>query len=83
MKWFLELGNNYAAKSDWKDFALTKFCLCAMGILIGTCIPKRDKRVAQAIAGCVFGATYFVLMRKVVGIVQEMRSTTTKKRYVG
>ena len=35
MKRILEIGNRYAEQSDWKDFALTKICLCAMGILIG------------------------------------------------
>ena len=33
MKRILEIGNRYAEQSDWKDFALTKFCLCAMGIV--------------------------------------------------
>ena len=40
MKKLLELGNDYAANSDWTDFALAKFCLCAMGILIGIGIPE-------------------------------------------
>lgn len=68
---FLDLGNKYAEQSDWKDFALTKFCLCAMGILIGVSLPKKCKRPVQAIAGTVFGATYFILMRKVFGIVMN------------
>ena len=44
MKKLLELGNRYAENSDWKDFALTKFCLCAMGILIGLKIPTNKKK---------------------------------------
>ena len=44
MKKLLELGNDYAANSDWTDFALAKFCLCAMGILIGIGIPVKQKK---------------------------------------
>lgn len=71
IKKFLDLGNKYAEQSNWKDFALTKFCLCAMGILIGVSIPKKCKRQAQAIAGTIFGSTYFILMRKVIGIIMK------------
>jgi len=46
MNKLLELGNRYAKKSDWKDFALLKVCLCAMGILIGVSIPKKKMRLA-------------------------------------
>ena len=72
MKILLEIGNRYAANSDWKDFALTKFCLCAMGVLIGLHIPKRGKTVTSVIAGGVFAATYVLLMRKVFRIIREM-----------
>lgn len=44
MKKLLELGNDYAANSDWTDFAIAKFCLCAMGILIGIGIPVKKKK---------------------------------------
>lgn len=51
MKKLLETGNRYAEQSDWKDFALTKFCLCAMGILIGMHIPVKGKKTTSVIAG--------------------------------
>lgn len=72
MKKLLELGNRYAAKSDWKDFALTKFCLCSIGVMIGSCIPARNRKKAMAIAGGVFAVTYVPLMKKVFGIAKEM-----------
>ena len=75
MKKFLEIGNRYAENSDWKDFALTKFCLCAMGILIGLKIPTNKKKVTAIISGGVFGATYMVLMTKVFNIVKDMMNT--------
>jgi len=74
MNKLFELGNRYAKNSDWKDFALVKFCLCAMGVLIGVSLPGKNKRVIQAVAGTVFGATYFVLMRKVFKLIFEMKS---------
>jgi len=77
MNKLFELGNRYAAKSDWKDFAFVKICLCAMGVLIGVSLPKKNMRFVQAISGTVFGATYFVLMRKVIKLILEMKSETS------
>lgn len=73
MRRFLELGDRYAAQSDWKDFALTKFCLCAMGVLIGTEVSKEKKAGVQLAAAAVFAATYIPLMKKVYHIMGEMR----------
>ena len=72
MKELLELGNRYAAKSSWKDFAFVKFCLCAIGVMIGVNIPKKNKRGAMTAAGVVFAATYVPLMKKVFDIAKEM-----------
>ncbi len=74
MKWFFELGNRYAQKSDWKDFALTKFCLCAMGILIGLHIPAKHQKTAKVAACTVFLLTYFPLMCKIFKIAGNMVS---------
>lgn len=68
----LELGNRYAKKSDWKDFALTKFCLCAMGIIIGINVPKKNKVAVQGISAGIFLSTYIILMAKVCKIIKEM-----------
>ena len=72
MKELLELGNRYAAQSDWTDFALTKFCLCAIGVMIGANIPAKNRKLAMAAAGGVFAATYIPLMKKVFVIAKEM-----------
>jgi len=69
MKNLLEIGSQYAKESDWKDFALLKLCLCAMGIVIGTQVtPKYKKPVFFTSIG-VFIATYIPLMAKVYKIV--------------
>ena len=72
MKTLLLIGNEYAENSDWKDFALTKMCLCAMGVLIGLNIPARKKSCTAKAAGVIFGVTYVILMTKVFKIVKNM-----------
>lgn len=61
----LDLGNRYAEKSTWKDFALTKFCLCSMGVAIGTSVPVKYRKPVLAGCAVVFAATYIPLMTKV------------------
>lgn len=62
IKAFLRLGDRYAAKSDWTDFALTKFCLFSMGLLVGAKLPEKYKKGAICAAIAVFAATYVPLM---------------------
>lgn len=69
MKRLFEIGNRYVAESDWKDLALIKFCLCAMGVLIGMQVRPKEKRAVTGIAGGVFLGTYAVLMAKLFRIV--------------
>lgn len=64
MSKLFELGNRYAKESNWTDFALVKFCLCAMGILIGMRIPSKKKTVVTAVSASVFIAAYVPLMAK-------------------
>ena len=69
MKFFFDIGNKFAEKSDWTDFALTKFCLFAMGIICGSFIADKDKKPARAVASLVFIGTYIPLMAKLLKIV--------------
>lgn len=73
MKKLFELGNRYVEQSDWTDFAFVKLCLGAMGVMIGVCIPKENKKTTQAIAGTVFGVTYVILMRRMIGVILKMK----------
>lgn len=68
LKKLLKLGNDYAAESTWKDFALTKFCLFSMGMAAGMMIPDNRKKIAAGAAAGVFAATYIPLMAKVFRI---------------
>lgn len=59
MKRLFELGNQYVRESDWKDLALVKFCLCAMGIMIGTQVPKNTKKQSlQVAAGSIYASDF-------------------------
>lgn len=69
MKNIFELGNEYAKKSSWKDFALLKLCLCAIGIVIGTNVPPQYKKTVTRVSAAVFIATYLPLMTKVFKIL--------------
>ena len=68
MNKLFDLGDCYAKESTWKDFALVKFCLFAMGLAAGTQIPDEHKKKAIRAAACVFAATYIPLMTKVFRI---------------
>ena len=62
LNWLLDRADEYAAESTWRDFALVKVCLCAMGILLGILVPTRHKPKAALLAGIAFVATYISLM---------------------
>lgn len=57
-------AERYLHECSWKDMALLKFCLCAIGVLIGISIPARSKKPSAVAAGIVFVATYIPLMAK-------------------
>lgn len=64
IKRLLDKAERYLKRCKWWDMALLKFCLCAMGVLIGLAIPGRRKRLAAWIAAGVFAATYAPLMAR-------------------
>lgn len=63
MKLFAK-ANAYCKESNWKDLALLKFCLCAIGIIIGLLIPDAYFGIAMGVALLVFLITYIPLMWK-------------------
>lgn len=68
MNKLLDLGNRYAKESSWRDFALVKFCLFAMGLIAGTQVPDKYKKPVIGTAAGVFALTYVPLMAKVFRI---------------
>lgn len=69
MKHLFESANEYTRQSDWKDFALVKLCLGAIGVMIGLRTPKKYKETAGLLAVAVFTATYIPLMAKFFSIL--------------
>ena len=62
LRWLFDRADEYAAESTWRDFALVKICLCAVGILLGLLVPSRHKPKVAILAGIAFVATYIPLM---------------------
>lgn len=75
MKKLFSYADAYVAESDWKDLAMLKFCLAAMGVIIGLSIPEKKKTTASRIAGMTFLATYIPLMTKFYRIVASADKT--------
>lgn len=69
MQKLLNLGNRFAKESTWKDFALIKLCLCAVGIMWGMTIPKKAHKPVAFIAMLVFITTYVPLILKVFRVM--------------
>jgi len=62
MKQLFLCADRYIQARDWKMLAGLKFCLCAIGFLLGLVIPVKHKKTAAAGAFGVFLATYIPLM---------------------
>lgn len=70
MKCIFKVADEYIRQSDWKDLALIKFCLCAMGILLGMAVAPRSKKTVGMLAMLVFVATYVPLMLKLFTVTK-------------
>ena len=63
-RFLMQRADRYAAQSTWKDFALVKLCLGALGVLIGLSVSPRCRRGAGILAGLVFVPTYVMLLSR-------------------
>lgn len=66
-------ADRYLKQSSWKDLALVKFCLCAVGVLIGLAVPRSRRRQIAFGALVVFATTYIPLMYKFLHVVVQAR----------
>ncbi len=62
MKKLLDWANDCIRQWDWKDVALLKFCMLALGILAGLAMPHRGRRLAKQICAEIFLLTWATLM---------------------
>lgn len=66
-------ADRYLRQSNWKDLALVKFCLCAVGVLIGLAVPRSRRRQFAFGALVVFATTYIPLMYKFLHVAVQAR----------
>ncbi len=71
MKKLLNYGNEFVKQSDWRDLALIKLCLCAIGMMWGMALPKKAHKPAAFIIVSVFVCTYIPLMLKLFKIINK------------
>jgi len=71
MKKLFSAADRYLRVSDWRDIAVLKFCLCALGVLMGLAVPTRKKKPAAKIAGLIFAATYIPLIAKFLFVLRS------------
>ena len=79
MKKLLEYANEFARQSTWKDFALVKICLLAMGLMWGMALHQKAKKPAALLAAAAFAATYVPLVLKFFGVINECRQKSGSK----
>ena len=71
MKKLFRCADLFIQKCNWKDFALVKICLCAMGLWIGVNAPKEKKKSLCVGAGTMFFLTYIPLMMKFGKVLKD------------
>jgi hypothetical protein len=74
MNKLLDYSTEFIKQSDWKELALIKVCLCAMGVMWGMALPKKTHKPAAFIVVVVFVATYLPLMLKLLRIMDVLKS---------
>ncbi len=68
MKWLLEADKKYLWASDWKDWALVRFSLLLMGMLLGVLVHKKAKKPVFAGTSIAFIATVIPVIYKYIKV---------------
>lgn len=74
MKKLFSAADEYISKSDWKTIAALKFCLLAMGTIIGMSLPEKQRKPVLTVCVPVFAVTYVPLMWKFIRIALSQNS---------
>lgn len=67
------IADRYLETSDWKLFAVLKFCLISLGTMLGMSIKDEYKKPVYAVSGAVFLSAYIPLMAKFFKVMREMK----------
>ena len=73
-RFLAQRADRYAAQSTWKDFALVKLCLGALGVLIGLSVPARRRKGAGILAALVFLPTYVLLIKDFIPFLTDQEA---------
>lgn len=73
MKRLFESADEFLRRSTWRDMAALKFCLLALGILLGTKVPRKRRFGVRLLARLVFILTCIPLMGKYIGVLMGMQ----------
>ena len=79
MKRLFDCADRYIQSRDWKMLAGLKFCLCAIGVLLGLSVPEKHKKSAAAGALGLFLATYIPLMTDFLTFASDFFRPETKE----
>ncbi len=71
MKKLFDAANRYLETSDWKIIAVLKFCLIALGMMIGMLVKPEHKKAVFLGALGTFLITYIPLMLKFYRVFTE------------
>ena len=79
MKRLMDAVDRYLRDCTWKDIAVLKFCLLALGVMLGIAVPARKKTVSAWLASLVFVGTYMPLKNKSLPYLLICREKKKKK----
>ena len=79
MKRMMDEVDRYLRDCTWKDIAVLKFCLLALGVMLGIAVPARKKTVSAWLASLVFVGTYVPLMGKFLPYLLNGREAEEEK----
>jgi len=69
VKRLLNSADEYLRGSGWKDLAVLKLCLLALGLLAGMGIPENRRKTVGPIAFLLFLCTYIPCMTRYLRIL--------------
>lgn len=71
MKKLFSAADRYLRICTWRDIALLKVCVMAMGLLLGLMIPAQKKKLSAWAAALVFAGTCTPLLAKFLPLLSS------------
>ena len=77
MKSLFSYADAYIKNCTWKDLALVKFCLCAIGDMLGLGFPKEKRKIPLLGSLVVSLVTYLALLGKFIRVLRVEQKKQT------